>query len=81
MITTYQRGWMEGWIEGWVQGRIESRAEIMREIAVLQLGANFCPISPKVKHLVEALPADQIRQFLVDLVKADSLEEPCFPVP
>jgi hypothetical protein len=59
MITTYERG------------RIEER----RETALLLLEAKFGPLAPEVKQRVEALSAEQLRQVLLDLVKAQSLKE------
>jgi hypothetical protein len=67
MITTYERGKIEGRIEGRIQGQIQER----RETALLQLEAK----SPEVKHRVEVLTPEQLRQILLDLVKAQSLEE------
>jgi predicted transposase YdaD len=69
MITTYERGK----IEGRVQGRIEGRVEGLRETALRQLQAKFSQISSDVKQRVETLGEEQLRQLLVDLVKADSL--------
>jgi predicted transposase YdaD len=66
MITTYERGKIEG--------RVEGRVEGLRETAILQLEAKFSQISSDVKHRVEALGADQLRQLLVSLVKAESLK-------
>jgi hypothetical protein len=59
IITTYERG------------RIEGR----RETALLQLEAKFGPLSPEVTQRVEALSSEQLRQVLLDLVKAQSLKE------
>ena len=67
MITTYERGKIEGRMEGRVEGQ--------RETALLLLEAKFGPLAPEVKQQVEALPSEQLRQVLLDLVKAQSLKE------
>jgi hypothetical protein len=59
MITTYERGKIEGW----------------RTAALLQLEAKFGPLSLEVKQRVEALSSEELRQVLLDLVKAQSLQE------
>lgn len=59
MITTYERA------------RIEER----REIALLQLEARFGPLATEVRERVEMLSPQQLRQLILDLLKAQSLEE------
>jgi len=67
MITTYERGKIEG--------RVEGRFEELWEMALRLLEAKFGPISPGVNHRVKVLSAEQLRQLILDLVKAQSLEE------
>jgi hypothetical protein len=67
MITTYERGMLEGQRLGQLQGQ--------RDIAVLQLEAKFGPLAPEVKQRVESLGAEELRQLLLQLVKAQSLKE------
>jgi hypothetical protein len=59
MITTYERGKIEG----------------RRETALLQLEAKFGPLAPAVRQQVEALAPEQLHQLVLDLVKAQSLQE------
>jgi hypothetical protein len=59
MITTFERG------------RIEER----REMALLLLDAKFGPLTPEVRKKVEALEPGQLRQLLLDFVKAQSLKD------
>jgi hypothetical protein len=59
MMTTYERGILQG----------------QRQTALLLLEAKFGPLSPAVKQRVEALAPEQLHQLLLDLVKAQSLEE------
>jgi hypothetical protein len=63
MITTYERG------------KIEGRVEELRDTALLLLEAKFGQISSDVMQRVKSLSAEQLRQLLVDLVKAQSLPE------
>jgi hypothetical protein len=63
MITTYERGILQGRMEG------------LRETALLQLEAKFGLLPSEVKQRVEALTGDQLRQLLLDFVKASSLKE------
>jgi hypothetical protein len=63
MKTTYERGVESGIHQG------ERRA------ALLLLEAKFGPLSAEVKHKVEALSPEALAQFLLDLLKAQSLEE------
>ncbi len=61
MMTTYERGKLEGRIEG------------RRENVLLLLVTRFGPLAPEVQQRVAALDAEQLRQLLVDLIKAPSL--------
>jgi hypothetical protein len=59
MMTTYERG------------RIEER----RETALLLLEVKFGPLSPELKQRVVGLSPEQLRQVMLDVVKAQSLKE------
>lgn len=59
MITTHERGKIAG----------------RQETALMQLEVKFGPLSTAVKQRVEALSSDELRQLLMDLVKAQSLKE------
>lgn len=59
MITTYERGWLAG----------------QRETALLQLESRFGPLPAEIKQRVESLSPEQLRQLLLDLVKAQTLAE------
>jgi hypothetical protein len=59
MMTTYERG------------KIAER----RELALLLLEAKFGPLSAEVKQRVEALPPEELRQLMLDFIKAQSLQE------
>jgi Domain of unknown function (DUF4351) len=59
MITTYERGMIEG----------------QRQMVLLQLEAKFGPLPAEVRQRVEALSPQQLRQLLLDFVKAQSLSE------
>jgi hypothetical protein len=59
MITTYERGIIQG----------------QRQTALLLLEAKFGPLAPEVKQRLEALPPEQLKPFLLDLIKAQSLNE------
>jgi hypothetical protein len=63
MQTTYERGIQQGMLQG------------QRKAASLLLEDKFGPLSPEVKERVESLSEEQVRQLLLDLVKAGSLEE------
>jgi predicted transposase YdaD len=67
MITTYERGKADGKLEG----KLEDR----RETALLLLGAKFGAISSEAQQRVAELTPEQLRQLLVSLLKASSLEE------
>ena len=59
MMTTYERGILQG----------------ERRSALRQLEAKFGPLSPEVKHQVEALSPEGLAQLQLDLLKAQSLQE------
>jgi hypothetical protein len=67
MITTYERGKLEGKLEG----KIEER----REMALLLLEEKFGSLAPAIHQRIAELAPEQLRQILVDLVKASSLKE------
>jgi hypothetical protein len=58
-------------ITSFERGRIDER----REIVLLQLELMFGPLTPDVRQRVEALSFEDLRQLLIDLVKAQSLKE------
>jgi hypothetical protein len=59
MMTTYERGILQG----------------QRQMALSQLEAKFGPLPPAVQQRVEALAPEQLHQLVLDLVKAQSLQE------
>ena len=59
MMTTYERGMLAG----------ERRA------ALLQLEAKFGPLAPEIVQRLEELPAERLRQLLLDIVRVQLLEE------
>jgi hypothetical protein len=67
MTTTYERGKADGKLEG----KLEDR----RETALLLLGEKFGTLSSEAQQRVTELTPEQLRQLLVGLLKAISLEE------
>ncbi len=59
MKTTYERGIEQG----------------ERRSALRQIEAKFGPLSPKVKHQVEALSPEALAQLQLDVLKAQTLED------
>lgn len=59
MLTTYERGILQG----------------QRKTALLQLEAKFGPLTSEVKQRLDALSPEQLDRLLVDLIKAQSLDE------
>lgn len=53
------------------RGKIAERLEI----TLLLLEAKFGPLAPRVKQSVEALSPADLRQLMLDCVKAQSLRE------
>jgi hypothetical protein len=75
MTTTYERGILQGRQEGREEGQREGQLMERRENALLLLEAKFGALSPEFKQRVEAMSAERLRQLLLDLVKAQTLEE------
>jgi hypothetical protein len=63
MITTYERGKLAGQLKA------------LQETALLLLETKFGPLSPEVKHRLEAMSSEQLRQLILQQVKAESLKE------
>ncbi len=59
MITTYERG------------KIAER----REMVLFLLETQFGPLSPEIKQRVEAIPPENLRQVILNLMKGQSLKE------
>jgi hypothetical protein len=59
MITTYERGILQG----------------QRLSALLLLERKFGPLAAEIKQKVEALSPEQLQRVLLDLIKAQSLQE------
>jgi hypothetical protein len=59
MITTFERGVIQG----------------QRQMALSLLEAKFGPLSAEVRQRVEALNPEQLRQFVLDLLTAKTLNE------
>jgi hypothetical protein len=59
MITTYERGILQG----------------RRETALMQLETQFGPLSSAVRQRVDARTDEELRQLLLDILKAQSLRE------
>lgn len=63
MKTTYERGMEAGIDKG------ERRA------ALWQMEAKFGPLDPHVKERVESLPTEALARLLIDLLRAQTIEE------
>ena len=61
--------------EGRAEGIAVGRAEGQREALLVLLEKKFGPSSPEVRQRVETLPADKLREALVAIVEAKSLQE------
>lgn len=79
MITTFERGVQQGLHQGLQQGMIEGKAEgsieTLRETALLLLETRFSPLPLGTDVRVSALPLDQLKRLMVDIVKVQSLDE------
>ena len=71
MKTTYERGIEDGIAHGIEQGMVQGE----RRSALLLLEARFGPLSLEVKQRVETLSAEALDHLLLDLLKAQALEE------
>jgi len=63
MVTTYERG------------KVEGKVEERRDNALLLLETRFGPVAEEVRNRLAKLAPDQLRQVLLELVKAKSLSE------
>lgn len=62
-------------LKGIQEGRQEGRQEGLRESLTLQLEARFGVLPPEAQQRIAACSADKLRELLLGLVKAQSLEE------
>jgi flagellar biosynthesis/type III secretory pathway protein FliH len=74
MITTYERGKADGKVEGKAEGKLEGKVEERCEITLLLLEKRFGSLSQEVQQRVAVLTPEQLRQLIIDLMKAESLK-------
>lgn len=63
MVTTYERG------------KIEGQIETCRENVLMLLEARFPPLPEGMEKRVSALSLDQLKKLLVDIVKANAIDD------